>query len=355
LHEGGKAQYNEGNAMLRIHFTDADLAQVTVASTPDPLWEVALSLQRFQTRSGLSSYAEWHRTARTALHGKGLAVTVRNLLLPIFPRCAYFPDFLTPVQASEGLDAGLAAIMSTPRHQVLRELNILDRVNGMPSWIPRLAAEDTRRDLVQAIRAYHDTAIAPCGERMQACVDADRSVRARALLDAGTDGLLAGFRPWMRWQRPVLEIDYPEDRDLYLNGRGLLLIPSYFCWGGAVSLADSDLPPVLAYPLDHGLPRDAHPDKCHAKSPLTVLLGSTRAAILRAVATGTTTGELARAVGVSDAAASRHTAALRDAGLVVSQRNAAVVLHAVTPVGTALLRASASPTRSGTGRLREGV
>ncbi len=37
-----------------------------------------------------------------------------------------------------------------------------------------------------------------------------------------------------RWCPPVLEVAYPRqtrDRDLYLNGRGLTLVPSYFNWG----------------------------------------------------------------------------------------------------------------------------
>ncbi|MES9511671.1 hypothetical protein ABWJ92_35620 [Streptomyces sp. NPDC000609] len=32
--------------MLRVHFTDADLAAVHVALRPDPLWETVLGLQQ---------------------------------------------------------------------------------------------------------------------------------------------------------------------------------------------------------------------------------------------------------------------------------------------------------------------
>lgn len=91
--------------MLRIHFTDADLARVRVAARPDPLWEIFFSLLRFQSRRGRWSYADWHRTARAAVHGKGFAPAVRDVLLPLYPRGAYFPDFLTPGEASEGLDS----------------------------------------------------------------------------------------------------------------------------------------------------------------------------------------------------------------------------------------------------------
>jgi DNA-binding MarR family transcriptional regulator len=232
--------------------------------------------------------------------------------------------------------------MSAPRERVLAELRTLDRTAGTPSGAARLADIDGRRELVEVLRTYHATAIAPHGERMQARVDADRSLRARALLDGGVEELLTGFKPWMRWRRPVLEVDYlAGDRDLHLAGRGLLLIPSYFSWGGPVSLADPSLPPVLAYSLHHTAPDPASRDARTAKAPLAALLGTTRATILRAAATGATTGELARAAGVSAASATRHTTALRDAGLLMSHRHAATVLHTITPVGAALLRTSA--------------
>lgn len=60
---------------------------------------------------------------------------------------------------------------------------------------------------------------------------------------------------------------------------------------------------------------------------------------MRVIAAGATTGEIARAAGVSASSASRHATALRDAGLITSHRNASV-LHTLTPVGAAVLRAA---------------
>lgn len=157
-------------------------------------------------------------------------------------------------------------------------------MSGAPAWSQGLADQRGRKEFVRTVRTYYDVAILPHSDHIQAHIDADRSVRARALLDGGTDGLLAGLRPYMRWRYPVLEVDYTEDRDLYLRGRGLTLVPSYFCWGGPVSLADSGLPPVLAYPLRHEAPR-TDTDTAGAqepRAPLSALLGTTRAVILRA-------------------------------------------------------------------------
>jgi len=326
--------------MLRIHFTDADLARTRVASAPDPLWEICASLHRFQTRHGRWAYAGWYRAAHARLHATHLTRTLRTLLLPLVPRATYFPDFLTPPEAAEGLDAGLEAILATPRRRVLNEVGVLARTSRAPAWAPRLAEPGMRKELAQAMRTYYDTVIAPYDDHVQARVEAERSVGARAVLDNGIEGLLQNLGPNLRWQRPVLHTVYPEDRDLHLNGRGLLLVPSYFCWGNPVAFGDSTLDPVLIYSLSHEPHRTSLPGDLGSGSPLATLLGRTRAAVLRAVATGATTGELARATGVSASSASQHSTALRDAGLITSHRHAASVLHTLTPLGAALLRAN---------------
>jgi DNA-binding MarR family transcriptional regulator len=331
--------------MLRIHFTDADLTRIRVAATPDPLWEICASLHRFQTRQGRWAYAEWYRSARTRLHAAHLTRTLRTLLLPLVPRAAYFPDFLTPPEATEGLDAGLDAILATPQRRVLEEVAILDHTSGAPSWAPRLAERGLREELVQAIRTYHDTVIAPHTDHVQARIEAERSAHARAVLDHGIEGILKNLGPCLRWRHPVLHTVYPEDRDLYLNGRGLLLVPSYFCWGNPVTFGHPALDPVLIYSLSHEPHRTALPGDLASGSPLATLLGRTRAAVLRTVATGATTGELARAVGVSASSASQHATALRDTGLIVSHRHATCVLHTLTPLGATLLRTNTQAPR----------
>ncbi|GAB2793578.1 ArsR/SmtB family transcription factor [Streptomyces daliensis] len=326
--------------MLRIHFTDADLARTRVAAGPDPLWEICTSLHRFQSRRGRWAYADWYRSARTRVHDARLTRTLGTVLLPLVPRAVYFPDFLTPPEGAHGLDAGLEAVLATPRRRVLDEVGLLARTSGAPAWAPRLAEPGLRKELVQAMRAYYETAVAPWSDHVQARVEAERTARARTVLGHGIEGLLQNLGPGVRWERPVLHTAYPRDRDLYLNGRGLLLIPSYFCWATPVTFGDTTLDPVLIYPLSHEPQRGALPQHLDHGAPLTTLLGRTRAGVLRAVASGATTGELARAIGVSASSASQHTTALRNTGLITSHRHGASVLHTLTPLGAALLRAN---------------
>ncbi|QXE34584.1 ArsR family transcriptional regulator [Streptomyces sp. GMY02] len=324
--------------MLRIHFTDADLARTRIAATADPLWEIVSSLHRFQTRKGRWAYTDWYHDACTRIRERDLERTVRSLLIPVAPRAAYYPDFLTPAEGSDGLRAGLAAILRTPGERVRREVQVMARVSGAPAWTSRLAETGMREELVKALRSYHEAVIAPHSDRIQAHVDAERSLRTRPLMDHGTDGLLRSLRPVMEWNPPVLHVPCAGwTRDLHLGGRGLLLVPSYFCWQQPVALADHELPPVVVYPIVRQAPARRRTSGTHRVSALESLIGQRRAAVLLATGTGETTGGLARAAGISASAASQHTRALRDAGLITSRRVANSVLHTLTPLGAALI------------------
>ncbi|MEV4679982.1 ArsR/SmtB family transcription factor [Streptomyces kurssanovii] len=333
--------------MLRIHFTDADLARTRLADAPDPLWEIAASLHRFQSSRGRWAFADWFGTARRELREQGIGGGIRTQLLPLYSKGVYFPDFLTPIQSAEGLESGLAAILDTHPRRMAEEIGRLSRSAAVPRWAADIPGANGRQDLVRMLRTYHDAVIAPHWERMQARIEAERATRFRAMMTGGVEGMLAGLGPTMRWESPVLYVKYPaEDRDLHLNGRGLRLVPSYFSWGAPVSFADPDLQPVLSYPVLQEPPvaslaaGDGPPGKA-----LTALLGHARAAVLRTVASGATTGEIARAIGVSASSASRHATVLRDAGLITSSRNGASVLHTLTPVGASLLGAAARHAR----------
>jgi DNA-binding transcriptional ArsR family regulator len=322
--------------VLRIHFTEVDLARVRVAAEPDPMWEVLSTLHRLQSRGGRWQFAAWHRTVRADLAAAGLAQPVRKVLFPLYALGPYLPDFLTPPESEGGITAALDGLRRMPRRDVTAELWLLNRVSPVPSWALRLDQGSERREFTELIRRYHEVAVAPFTERATSAIVAHRTLLARALLTRGVEGLLSSLGPRFRWHPPVLQVDYRTDRDLHLRGRGIRIVPTYFSWGTPVGLANADLPPVLSYPINHPVvPEESLPAE---HSPLAALLGSTRARVLRCVADGLTTGEIAQMVGVSLSAASRHTSVLRDAGLTTSQQIGATVLHTLTPLGAALLR-----------------
>ncbi|MFF0012673.1 ArsR/SmtB family transcription factor [Streptomyces sp. NPDC005374] len=329
--------------MLRVHFTTDDIARVRLAAGPDPLWEICNSFQVLAGQDAPLQFGDWRRTVRPRL------LPAHGLLAALLPPRGYTPDFLTPdLGGSHDLERAVDTVLRTRRTALHRDLSTLAasprRSRPLPSEARALADGEppALRRLGAALHGYHQDALAPFWTRIRAQVDADRALRTRAVLRDGTDGLLASFRPVLRWRPPVLEADYPVDRELRLDGRGLLLQPSLFCLRRPVTLAAPDLPPVLVYPIQPALGWARPPGRSAPGEDVAALIGRTRAAILEDVVTGRTTGELAQRLGISGAAASQHTAVLRRAGLLLSVRRGRHVLHTVTPVGLALLEGTGS-------------
>ncbi|KUN58480.1 ArsR family transcriptional regulator [Streptomyces griseorubiginosus] len=332
--------------MLRVHFTPDDVARVRVAAGPDPLWEIVNSFQGLFQGGDAVSFGLWRQLVRPCLGGPG-----DRLLAGLLPGRGYFPDFLTPAPSGgRELAAGLDTVLGTSTAVLRRDLALLaaspHRRRPLPDRARSLADGESEalRRLGSALHGYHGRAIAPFWPQICAQVDADRAARARAVLAGGADGLLASFAPVLRWRWPVLEADYPVDREVRLHGRGVVLQPSFFCTRTPITLAfpAADWTPVLVYPVEH-TPHWVSSGSRQG-TELGALLGRTRAAILEDVVTGRTTGELAARFGISGAAASQHTAVLRRAGLLLSVRRSRYVLHTITQVGIALLEARPGPS-----------
>ncbi|TRO59938.1 helix-turn-helix transcriptional regulator [Streptomyces sp. IB201691-2A2] len=326
--------------MLRVHFTADDIARVRVAAAPDPLWEIVNSFQALIREENGLAFGEWRRIVRPRL------CPADGLLAALLPPRGYFPDFLTPdLGGSLGLESAVDTVLGTPRADLRGDLARLAASPARPRPLPaeaRALAEgalEALHRLGAALHGYHRRALSAFWPHIRAQVDADRAVRARAVLGGGTDGLLASLRPVLRWQPPVLEADYPVDHELRLGGRGLLLQPSFFCSRRPVTLAVPlpDRTPVLVYPIQHTLGWALLPGDSNRDTGLGTLLGRTRAAILQDVVAGRTTSELAERIGISGAAVSQHTAVLRQAGLLLSVRRSKHVLHTITPAGLVLL------------------
>ncbi|MFE6104870.1 DUF5937 family protein [Streptomyces laurentii] len=323
--------------MLRIHFTSDDLATVRIARSPDPLWEIVCSLFRLQAREGALAFDPWRRTVGELVRRSATARGAASALHSLVPRAAYFPDFLTPpVEGGPAdLQTGIDRVLATPRRRLRQELALLSEGGGQPWAGAELARGDvpTLTALGANLRTYYAEFIAPLWGRISAATAADLALRTRAVVDGGTQALLNSLRPMMTWESPVLAADYPVERDLHLQGRGLLLVPSYFCWRRPITLADDDLQPVLIYPVDRTRAPDA------SLPSLRRLLGSTRAALLHEAASlaCATTSELADATGVSLPSVSQQLAVLRESGLVASRRDGKRVIHATTPLGCRLL------------------
>jgi DNA-binding transcriptional ArsR family regulator len=326
--------------MLRIVFTTEDLGRVRIAERPDPLWETVLSVHQLCRKAPqtgpYSQWASWIRTiARDRVSPSG------RVLRELAPPRRYFPDFLTPAAGVDGLDAGLDAVLHTPRIRLRAELAKAGRGGSLPSWAEDVAdgKRERLRWLGTAMRRYHQQAIEPFQSQIAAQLEAHRSQLICRLVTGGAEAVLGSLGGGIRWERPALTARrYPADLSIELQGRGITLVPSFFCRHGPVTLADDSLDPVLVYPIDP--PSDwlqTGWTSTGVDRHLGALVGQPRAQLLHALSTPAGTTEVSARTGMSISSASEHTAVLRNAGLVQSVRRGRRVVHSLTPLGRGLL------------------
>ncbi|HWG99032.1 MAG TPA: winged helix-turn-helix domain-containing protein [Pilimelia sp.] len=178
----------------------------------------------------------------------------------------------------------------------------------------------------------------------------DEAARSEQLGRHGWEHVLARLHSSISWAAPVL--DYTTSpahhaapcgpRDLYLDGRGLGLVPSVFARATALWVPPGDATPLLRYPVRPALhlPASITGVRDFALDRLAALLGATRAAVLEKIAEGRlTTTELACALRISASSASEHTTVLRCGGLVRSHRDRNRVYHEITRTGRGLVDA----------------
>ncbi|MGW6456974.1 ArsR/SmtB family transcription factor [Streptomyces sp. NPDC055078] len=320
--------------MLRIHFTATDLARTRVASAPALMWETVLSTHWLQDGSAGLLGGWWRGRVRPNLPPRALA------LAELIPKQGYFPDFLTPHTDTLCPAEAVEPVLRTPGNEMRQDIGLLAAGGTLSPWVRDLyqGRGPALAHLDRSFRDYQHVAITPFLGSILTHTARERDRAGRLLASGGVEGLLRDLSPSARWRAPVLDIDYPVDRDLHLEGRGLLLVPSYFCRCHPVTLVrPGEAVPVLVYPLGHE-PWDSEPAD-DASDTLADLVGCSRAAVLEAVGERhqSNTSQLARRAGLLLSSASQHLTVLRRAGLIVSSREGNSVVHEVTPLGAGLL------------------
>ncbi|WP_169807573.1 ArsR/SmtB family transcription factor [Herbidospora mongoliensis] len=308
--------------------------------------ETLFSLTTLRGRAEEVTFGAWRRRVRGRLDARFAVLTA---VAP--PRMPCF-DLARLAGTGRDLAESAETFLASPRQAVQSELDFYAGHHGrVPTALAGLA--DTlavRREVLSTLRAYHHAAVGSHWGRIRAHLDAERGRRGTILLDHGIDGLLSQLHPNIRWAPPTLHINAGGHRndDFTLEGRGLLLVSSFFLRAPVVMYDPGDLADcILIYPaalsVDHAAGIWTAGTSTRA---LANLLGRTRASVLTAIADGvTTTGALARSLDISSAAISQHTAVLREASLITTRRHHGSVLHHPTQTGLTLLdRHDADPT-----------
>ncbi|MEV6204275.1 winged helix-turn-helix domain-containing protein [Streptomyces sp. NPDC051771] len=313
--------------MVRVHFSAEDWGRLRHAPRPSPVPELHAALLMLGAPHEGLLFGRWRaRTARAL-------PTAAEPLADLVPGGAP-PAFLDVL--GETRQEGFAEMRAAAPELVRSELERVYAGHGgpVPAWVRSLHAGGPEgwRTLAGAQRAAYETVLAPVWGRVQDLHRAEFARHAVALAEDGPRAALTALAPGSSFEGGVWTWPAgPGNREVRLGGRGLVLLPT-FPWQDRPGR-----PVVLAYPAGAGPP--PAPEAADGPGePLAGVLGPTRAALLRALPAPRTTTELARALGVSAATVSGHTAALRAAGLLTTARTGRSVHHSRTAVAELLLR-----------------
>jgi DNA-binding transcriptional ArsR family regulator len=321
--------------MLKVVFEREDVQRVRLAGKADPMWELILGLQKAQTDELPAPFAGWRQEIAGRVSGR--RVESLRLLQTMVRATGSFPDFLTPFQGVSSIAEGCDALLATPPERLSGDLAVTFADRTPSSWVQGLARGERRHvhATANAVHTMYEALISPYWPQVTELFTHEWSRRTRGMAEQGVGAVLGSLPGVLSWDGRVLLTSYPLDKTVHLAGRGLVLLPSHFCWGSPVTWVDPGLPPVLVYQA-HG-DRSIRTDGLELPAHLVPLLGRTRAECLRLLLVPHTTTELAERLGVSLGAASKQAAVLCAAGLVTSARRGKSVVHQATSLGIALL------------------
>jgi DNA-binding transcriptional ArsR family regulator len=316
--------------LLRLRLGTADLGRIRFAFSP--VWETVTSLRALSTGNGL--HTPWLRDLRGCLGGIDLP-----MLTALVPPTGYIPDFLTPSppRRSSSFESGLAAIAATPPATVAADLaDLAADQRGR-------AAPDLRQDpaaalaqIVTELDRYWQAAVRPHWPRIRALLDTDLAYRMDELSAGGIAQLFRTLHPRVSFDSDTITVAKPTCELPDIRGRGLLLVPCLFAWPDVLVLvADPHVPTVTYSPRGAGRVWHTAPDT--ARSPLSDLLGTSRAAVVAQLDLPMSTTQLACQLDLTPPTLSVHLKTLRAAGIVTSRRTGRTVLYHRTPLGDQLL------------------
>ncbi len=315
---------------MRIHFTAADFALTRFAPGPAPLQELNAALMQMCVPGDELLFGRWRRRLLRSLPAAA------GPLADLVP-AGVAPRFLDVFDGSlgEGLETVRASRPDLVRSEIERVY--AGHPSPAPLWVCDLhrGDADAWRLLGRAQRAAFETVLGAVWPVVQDLHRAEFTRRAVAVAEQGVGAQLTALVPGARLEEGVWEFAGP-DEDVALRGRGLVLVPT-FHWTGHPVVADLPGRPLhLTYPAGPGLPLSP----AGADDPagaLAGVLGRTRVEMLLLLAEEHTTSGLAKRLGVSNATASAHTAALRGAGLITTVRAGRAVAHRRTALGGLLV------------------
>jgi DNA-binding transcriptional ArsR family regulator len=333
---------------LRIEVAQQDL--VTSRFAISPLWELTQALRTLAGPPSRDDAALRPWLVRVRDRYQRLARDTDLAVLHALQPPNWGADFLSPVpdSVSTTIEELLAQVRATPIDEVQHEVGeALSRQPGIGTRVRGiLTGGQAAAYCADILAAAWQALLEAEWPTLRAILERDVIHRAGQLTSKGWAAALDGLHPQLAWQPGRIELKlthWPGQPDVSLAGRGLLFVPSVFVWPGLAISLEPPWPPALIYPARGvaALWETGTAVRLSAEGgALGPLLGTSRAAILRALDEPASTTQLAAILGQSLGGLGGHLAVLRRAGLLARARSGRSVLYWRTAVGDALVAAS---------------
>jgi DNA-binding transcriptional ArsR family regulator len=304
-----------------------DLGSIRFAPALMPLAEILNSLHELSRALWTGRLIGWQKQAASCLP------SLAKPLYDLVAMCGSTVSFLAPREVE--LDQALRAVHAVPDVRVQHELRVALGDHELPPWLPAFIGTSGHRDrLTTALRAYFHACLMPYWDDAHLRHELELITYSQSVIRQGMRRTLAQLT-----QLPISAARM-DSRPLARHesrNRTITLAPSPFWTGEPTTRIFPDGEVRIIYRTSTALPAiPSGPGRRQAA--LDQLVGHTRAAILRNLATPCGTTELARRVCMSMATVSEQTTVLRATGLIVTTRRGKQVQHALTDLGRVLLQ-----------------
>lgn len=258
--------------------------------------------------------------------------------LDVFDR--HFPDFLwpSPRHGRASIERELSDLMAQDPEELARGIRQVHPVDVPPTLRPFL---DTPREALRAYvattRAYWDAVFRPLWPTMEGLLEGEVLRLGASLATDGPSAMLGRVSYKLQYSDGALRfplVGGPAE-PIMLDDRRIVLVPMLSGPDALMASADRSGEVVIAYAAP-GASAVWEAVGSEAGGRLREILGDTRAAVLLAVDTPTSTAEVAQRLSLSPALASHHLGRLRKQQLVDSTRFGRYVYYRSSERGRAL-------------------